>query len=385
VTITPDPAPIPPGIGRRRILQRLGLLVGSSLLPSASLARVLPGRSGSTRRRESTAAAAGIERVPVAAVPGRFMGWPANNGCWHWDQGREILVGYEEGPWVDQPGHKIGNPQSKRLARSLDGGRTWCQETPDPFVGREALPRYPSRGVRFDHPDFALRVAVGGTRDPRDRVGRFFVSTNRGRTWKGPYRFPGLEKDSRLRGLQMTSRTDVVVTGRNSALLLMSAVDPRLGEFMLRLDKPFVAQTLDGGRSFHFLSWVVPWSDPYRAVMPSTVVAGPDRLITALRRRNPRNLEQPNWVDAYISEDGGASWAFLSRVGDTGVGNGNPPSLAWLEGGRLACAYGHRGVGRMILRLSDDEWPHLGGGAVDPAHSFQHRLWLSPHGAQSSR
>jgi hypothetical protein len=291
------------------MLQRLGLVVGASLVSPASLARVISNKPG------------GIELVPVASEPGRFMGWPANNGCWHWDQGREILVGYEEGPWVDQPGHKIGNPQSKRLARSLDGGRTWSQETPEPFVGRESSPRYPARGVRFDHPDFALRVAVGGARDPRDRVGRFFVSYTRGRHWKGPYRFPGLGKDPRLRGLVMTSRTDVVVTGRTSALLLMSAVDPQLGGFTYRLDKPFVAQTLDGGRSFHFLSWVVPWSDLYRAVMPSTVVAGPDRLITAVRRRNPRNLDQPNWVDAYASIDGGASWAFSP------VWGGNPPGV----------------------------------------------------------
>ena len=330
-------------MGRRRMLQQLGLWMGASLITPASMAQVI----GNTFE--------GIKLVPVAAAAGRFMGWPANNGCWHWDQGREILVGYEEGPWLDQPGHKIGNPQSKRLARSLDGGRTWSQEIPEPFVGRETLPRYAARGVRFDHPDFALRLAVGGALDPRDRVGRFFVSYNRGRRWRGPYRLSGLDNEPRLRGLVMTSRTDVVVTGRRSALLMMSAVDPGLGEFTHRLDKPFVAQTLDGGRSFQFLSWIVPWSDPYRAVMPSTVLAGPDRLITTLRRRNPRNHEQPNWVDAYGSEDGGASWAFLSRVGETGVGNGNPPSLTWLGDRRLACAYGDRSKGQIILRISSDE------------------------------
>ena len=337
----------PTGISRRMTLQRLGLLAGAALVTPPSLAR--------TRHDDGTAPPGTIDLVPVAAQPGRFMGWPANNGCWNWDQGREILVGFEEGPWVDQPGHKIGEPQHKRLARSLDGGRSWRVESPEPFVGREPPPRYPARGVAFTHPDFALRVAVGGSRDPRDRVGRFFVSYDRGRRWKGPYRFPGLGEDPRLRGLVMSSRTDIVVTGEDSAILVMSAIDPRLGEFSDRLDKPFVARTLDRGRSFQFVSWVVPWSDPYRAVMPSTVaLPGPERLVTTLRRRNPREQDQPNWVDAYASEDGGASWTFLSRVGETGLGNGNPPSLVLLPEGRLACAYGNRGVGRMNLRISDD-------------------------------
>ena len=29
----------------------------------------------------------------VLDIPGQFCGWPANNGLWSWDKGREILVG----------------------------------------------------------------------------------------------------------------------------------------------------------------------------------------------------------------------------------------------------------------------------------------------------
>ena len=29
-----------------------------------------------------------VARVRVAAAPGRFLAWPANNGLWSWDQGR---------------------------------------------------------------------------------------------------------------------------------------------------------------------------------------------------------------------------------------------------------------------------------------------------------
>jgi hypothetical protein len=283
------------------------------------------------------------------------MAWPANNGCWWWDEGREILVGFEEGAWEDKPGHKIGPFQIKRLARSLDGGRTWSVETPEPYVGREGPSLYPSRGIRFDHPDVALRVAVGGTDDPRDRVGRFFFSCDRGRRWRGPFRFAGLGGDRRLEGLRMTSRTDSIVTGKESALIMMSAQDPRLGEFSDRLDKTFVARTIDAGRSFQFLSWVVPWSDPYRAVMPSSIRLGADVLVTALRRRNPRDVQRSDWVDGYRSMDGGASWTLLGPIGLTGIGNGNPPALVQLRDGRLACAYGNRSRRQMLLRLSEDQ------------------------------
>ena len=231
-------------------------------------------------------------------------------------------------------------------------------ETPEPFVDREERPRNPAGRIRFGHPDFALRVAVGGARDPRDRVGRFFVSDNRGHTWSGPYRFPGLDDDPRLRGLVMTSRTDYLVTGPRSALILMSAVDPQLGDLSGRLDKPFAVRTEDGGRNFEFLSWVVPWSDPHRAVMPSTLQQPNGEIVTALRRRNPRSLAEPNWIDLYVSPDGGVSWSLRSRVTETGIGNGNPPALVSLPDGRLACAYGHRDLRQMCLRLSGDGGRH---------------------------
>lgn len=350
---------------RRRVLRRrsvlhLGLMAGSALLaPPAPARRVPPSQPGegptSGGEPGSPTTAGDPERVTVAAEPWRFMGWPANNGCWWWDQGREMLVGFEEGAWEDRPGHKIAAYQIKRLARSLDGGRSWRVETPEPFVGREEPPLYPSRGIRFDHPDLALRVAVDGSAEARDRIGRFFVSYDRGRRWQGPWRFAGLAEAGRLAGLRMTSRTDYVVTGRDSALIVMSAQDPRLGEFSDRLDKTFVAGTVDGGRSFQFLSWVVPWSDPYRAVMPSTVRLEGDLLVTALRRRNPRDAEASDWVDAYRSADRGASWSPLGPIGRTGTGNGNPPSLARLADGRIACAYGNRSLGQMLVRVSLDQ------------------------------
>ncbi|TNF74071.1 MAG: hypothetical protein EP302_03295, partial [Bacteroidetes bacterium] len=64
--------------------------------------------------------------------PGRFGGWPANNGAWAW--GNEILVGFELGYHNADisGGHAIRDdlPSRGALARSLDGGLTWQVEVP---------------------------------------------------------------------------------------------------------------------------------------------------------------------------------------------------------------------------------------------------------------
>lgn len=324
----------------------LPVLASLSLALGLELGLVLPARTAPTV----------LARVTVAAEPGRFLAWPANNGIWSWDGGRELLVGFHDGPWQEKEGHKVGHPQVQRLARSLDGGRSWQQETPSPYVGREGAPMPLLKPIRFDDPDLAIRVVADGKGTAQDRLGRFFVSRNRGRSWQGPFRFEGLEGAPELRDLILTSRTAVRPTGANGAQFLLSARDPRLRRHSNRLDKTFVAETRDGGRRFRFVSWVVPWSDPYRAVMPSLVDLGDGRLVVALRRRDPRAPEDtPSWIDAYASGDGGRSWHFLSRVGQTGAHNGNPAALARLHDGRLAATYANRSQRAMVLRLSDDE------------------------------
>ncbi len=71
-----------------------------------------------------------------------------------------------------------------------------------------------------------------------------------------------------------------------------------------------------------------------------------------LRRRNPRKEEQLCWIDAYVSKDSGRSWSFLSKIGETGVNNGNPPSLVMLKDGRLACCFANRSSSKIFLRIS---------------------------------
>jgi hypothetical protein len=294
-----------------------------------------------------------INHITVAAEKGRFYGWPANNGLWKWDNGKEIMVGFTNGPFEEHDGHNIGKPQRSNLARSTNGGKTWSKVDPENFVG-DGKELKPSPGnINFGHPDFALRVAAIGYHGTNDNKGRFFVSYNRGEEWNGPYRFNKLNEDKNLEGMEITSRTNYRVTGENSIQIFMTARKKDI-KYASRLDKPFIAESNDGGKSFQFVSWAVPWTDSYRAVMPSVVSTKDGQLVMAARRRNPRNDDQDCWIDAFVSSDKGRTWSFLSKIGDTGLHNGNPPGLTILKDGRLVCGYVNRSLSKLLVRISGD-------------------------------
>ena len=100
-----------------------------------------------------------MEHSIVTALDGRFAGWPANNGAWGFDGGREVLVGFTDGPWVQTEGHNTQEPYTSHLSRSV-GGSEWANETPSNFVGRCAAPTSPPGGIDFSSPGFVLRAVV---------------------------------------------------------------------------------------------------------------------------------------------------------------------------------------------------------------------------------
>jgi len=299
----------------------------------------------------------------AASEAGKFCGWPANSGLWRWDGGREILVGFTHGDFVEQKNHNIkgvsdaASGLSNRLARSRDGGRTWTVEVPENFVDSGNEVKDSPGGFDFEARDFALRVVGTGYHGSSDPQGSFLVSNDRGKSWHGAYRLGKLMEDANLEGMALTARTDYLVTGPQSCLLFMSARPGESKPGEIATDKSFVAETTDGGKTFQFVSWIVPLSDPYRAVMPAAGRLPDGTLIAALRRRdvvNDGKKKIPCWVDCYTSKDNGRSWSFASRVGDTGTYNGNPPGLTVLEDGRVVCAYGDRTRGKMFARVSAD-------------------------------
>jgi len=295
-------------------------------------------QAGGTRGTESGTELAMVHGFAVHEQ-GFFCGWPANNGVWTWDDGREILVGYSYGTFAEQEGHNVTGGDVDRLSRSTDGGVTWSVQEPVNYVPDDNELSPAPGGVLFSAPGFALRV----------KRNCFLISYDRGKSWEGGYQFDGLMEAPELKGMVNTSRTGYIVMGPASCLLFMSA-EPAGTDYE---DRTFVAETTDGGKTFHFVSWVTPLDDPYRAVMPSPVRLADGAQVVALRRRIP-DADAMCWIDCYQSKDNGRSWAFLSKAAETGLHNGNPPALAVMKDGRVACTYGDRTRHKMYLRLSED-------------------------------
>lgn len=293
-----------------------------------------------------------LHHTIVYSEPGRFAGWPANNGGWCWSSATsaELLVGFTTGPYRLGEGHNISRPYTNLLARSLDGGLSWQVETPQDFVRDGAVLRWQQLDapLSFQPDHICFRVFGTGYHGCDEPAGGFWFSQDRGFSWNGPFPFNGLATAPQLEGMQLTPRTDYILESTSGAIFFLSA---RRAE-KWGSDRVFAARTVDGGCSFEFLSWIVPPTDPYRAVMPSTLRLEDGSMVSALRRRDMRSAE--GWIDAYRSSNIRAGWEFLGRVGETGGSNGNPPALLLLGDGRLVCAYGQRTERRVVARFSHD-------------------------------
>ncbi|HEX72754.1 MAG TPA: exo-alpha-sialidase [Candidatus Hydrogenedentes bacterium] len=293
-----------------------------------------------------------VQHVKVYYEPGRFGGWPANHGIWHWDN--EILVGFSRGYYKDLGDrHHIDRekPEEHWLARSLDGGETWTLEHPaekgflipqgEALHGIETpgMPIPESRpcpgGIRFDHPDFAMTVRMS-SKDAG--FSRFFYSYDRGHTWEGPFRLPQFDTTG------IAARTDYIVDGPDTCTLFLTAAKADGNE-----GRPLCVRTEDGGATWKFLSWIGPEPKQY-AIMPTTVRLSENVLLTVIRKR-----EGPiGWLDAYRSEDNGLSWELCSTPADN-LGPGNPGAMIRLKDGRVCLTYGNRAAPyTMRARLSDD-------------------------------
>ncbi len=311
-----------------------------------------------------------MKHIIVYAETGNYAGWPANNGIWRW--GDELLVGFTVGDYLVQPGHSIAEPYVTTLARSVDGGETWSVEIPDTFVRSPSRLQPVDAPLDFTAPGFAMRVVGTGYHGSGEPRGGFLVSTDRGRHWRGGYRFAGLADHPALGGLELTPRTDYLVNGARDCQIFLSARQP--GNWAS--EKVFCARTTDGGLSFRLASWIVPRDDPNRAVMPATVRCSSARLVSALRRRDvAAGPDGKCWIDAYRSDDDGETWSFLARVTGTGPRNGNPPALVRLQDGRLCCVYGHRGRRTIEARFSDDDGTSWG-----EAQVLRHDYHADRHG-----
>jgi hypothetical protein len=272
---------------------------------------------------------------------GRFGGWPANHGIWIW--GNEIVVGFRSAHFKVMPvGHARDpqKPEDEYQARSLDGGKTWTVEKPRELVRPEnggPAPVDSPGGIDFTHPDFALMFRHSGN----TRLSRFYYSTDRCRTWKGPYNFPLLGQP------RIMARTDYLVESKNELSVFLTAAKANDKEGHV-----FLARTSDGGKTWKFISWVGPEPQGF-SIMPASLRLSKTRILTTIRRKEG----DEHWIEAWSTDDNGATWQFLNRPApSTGGSVGNPPSLLRLKDGRLALIYGYRSAPYGIkARLSGDK------------------------------
>lgn len=310
-----------------------------------------------------------MEHITIYREPGRYAGWPANYGIWAW--GDEIVVGFTVG-YHDPAGgfhaRDRSRPFTAMQARSLDGGRSWSVEptpcrTPggrglsadehvEPALraataieqGLAAAPRPCPGGLDFTHPDFALMCGRTGLK--AGARSWFYASTDRCRSWLGPFSLP-------LFGFTgVAARTDYLVSGPATCTLFLTAAKTDGEE-----GRVFCARTTDAGKTFVLLSPIGPEPSGY-AIMPASLRLSSTRLLCAVRCcERPAGLAAArHWIDLYASDDDGATWRYLARpVPDTGSG-GNPPTLTHLQDGRLCLTYGYRAQPFGIrARLSADE------------------------------
>ncbi|MGH9633043.1 MAG: exo-alpha-sialidase [Bryobacteraceae bacterium] len=281
-----------------------------------------------------------VEHSIVYKESGRFGGWPANHGIWSWSD--EIVVGFRSAHFKVMPvGHARDpeRPQDEWQARSMDGGKTWSVERPPGLVRPENGGKAPVEcpgGINFTDPAFALMFRASG----EIPSSRFYYSTDRCRTWKGPYTLPLFGQ------LRIMARTDYLVDSTNQMSVFLTAAKRNGKE-----GRVFMARTMDGARTWKFVSWIGLEPDGF-SIMPSSVRLSKTRILTMLRRKEGAE----HWIDAWVTDDDGSSWKFLNRpVPTTGGSVGNPPSLLMLQDGRLALIYGFRSAPYGIrARLSID-------------------------------
>lgn len=311
---------------------------------------------------DNPAAATGnvvVQHSNIFAEPKRFGGWPANHGIWSWND--EILVGFARGYTKDlgPDRHAIDRekPEEHLLARSLDGGKTWTIENPSdkgalipagkmlhgiapPWLKEKRWEDCPG-GLDFTNPDFIMTLRM-----TNHHIGpsRFSYSTDRGKTWQGPFRLTVNDPDEKP--LAIAARTSYVINGPHDCFAFLTAGKPDGEE-----GRVFCARTIDGAKTWQFVSWIGEEPKGY-AIMPSGIRLGKNELLVAIRCREENNGK--SWIDAYRSTDDGLTWK-LDTTPVPDAGEGNPPSMLRLADGRVCLTYGLRAAPYEICaRISND-------------------------------
>ena len=201
-----------------------------------------------------------------------------------------------------------------------------------------------------------MLVASGATPDyfrPHSRAW-IRVSTDGGRSWRGPILAPNVGLPS------LSGHASALVRPDGISLIFMTAVS---ADGWKR--RPVVYASVDDGAYWTFLSLITPNADDgaadsdrdgglrfgaHRYFYPRGIMLPDGRIIASVRcQRDPTSLL---WTEMFESDDGGRTWRFLSRVNDWGA----PGDLVRMRDGRIVCVYGYRlPPFGMRARVSEDD------------------------------
>lgn len=302
-----------------------------------------------------------MKHVEIFRQEGRFGGWPANYGMYSFDD--EIVVVYTVGTYGSSAGfHAVDptKPFETRQSRSLDGGVTWQPSIVMPAItpgGRgisadehlrpglglkagEALEDGSAEllacpgDVPFHHPELALMV--GRTGLAAGCVSFFYWSTDRCKSWAGPFSLPLLGTAG------MAGRTDCIPLGPRTALLLVT-VNKRNG----KEGRVCALRTEDGGASWTLASYLGTEPTGYQ-IMPASVRLSSGSILSATRTSGPaeikigeKTFDTGYWIDLWRSDDEGLSFSKVSTPVEVSR-SGNPATLTLLPDGRLVMVVGWR-------------------------------------------
>jgi len=296
-----------------------------------------------TRLRRAT-----IEsHVIVAREEDAWIGHVFEAGLWSFHGGREILAAALHHPCGYDRRRDFGEeslhdgPMSIRTWRSRNGGASWAPagevfNLPD---ARADLARR-GRSLEEGPTDLARRGALISAAtarvDGEERV-LIHTSTNRGKTWRGPYDVfvPTQPRGRRLGQASSLKRAD------GETLLFVTVPSPP-GKL-----RPVAAFARVIEHSIPVMA-MLPASLDCDRVCPCAVVAGDGGIVAAVTERP---VDSPGHTLVFRSEDHGRTWDFVTRANEIA----DPGHLAGMPDGRILLTYGWPlPPYRILARISDD-------------------------------
>lgn len=324
-----------------------------------------------------------VDHAVVYRHDDEFCSWPYTSGFWENAEGTLIAnfatrnVSYNSGDAIrhDVLGQNSSNPRTVTV-RSKDRGKTWDGANPQYNMmagpggagGARQMAEMPSA---FDAPvnylDRNVLVSSGSGGGFATSTARATLQLSRdgGKSWGPTVLLPS-------EGIySMTGTQGVLVRPDGRCLLFLFSVEKDNSN-----RRPLVYGSTNGGREFHFVSYVVPKRDPWgqadgdysdpsvafvghRWFYPRGYMLPNGRILCTVRcQRDPTGVM---WSEIYHSDDGGESWDFLSRINDFGA----PCNLVFMPDGRIVAVYGYRLAPSGIrARVSADDGKSWGGEIV---------------------